>query len=119
MSVPSWNRPRGPVRLSDAGLACVLAWSLVGCTPSCEAVCDKLLSCDLETDGLYDTVCVDSCERQEALYTQWEDEEKLDAYDEHLRCLSRSSCGDIDDGVCYDPLVFVTGSELEDEASTP
>jgi len=107
MSVQIWSRLRGPVRLSNLGVALALTWSLAGCTPSCETVCDKLLSCDLETDGLYDSVCVDSCERQEALYTQWEDEAKLDAYDDHLRCLVRSSCGDIDDGVCYDPLVFV------------
>ena len=106
------------MRLSDLGVALALTCSLAGCTPSCERVCDKLLACDLETDGLYDTVCVDSCERQEALYTQWEDEAKLDAYDDHLRCLVRSTCTEIDDGVCYDPLVFVTGSEQDEATST-
>jgi hypothetical protein len=105
------------VRLSNLGAAFALTLSLAGCTPSCETVCDKLLTCDLETDGLYETVCVDSCERQEALYTQWDDEDKLDAYDDHLRCLVRSDCDEIDEGVCYDPLVFVTGSELDDATS--
>ena len=119
MSAQIWSRQRGPVRLSDLGIAFAFALSLSGCTPSCERACDKLLSCDLETDGLYATVCVDSCERQEALYTQWEDEAKLDAYDEHLRCLVRSDCPDIDDGVCYDPLVFVVGSELVEDTGNP
>ena len=80
-----------------------------GCTPSCDRVCTKLLACDLDSDRVAQTECVDSCERQTGLYVAWEDEEKQEAMDDHLSCLVREDCEDIADGECFDDRIFDVG----------
>lgn len=85
-----------------------LALGLGGCklvTPPCEASCRKVVRCDLY-EGLTLQECTLSCQRQEALYEDWEDEAKLDALHEHRRCLALSSCEEIAEDVCYDPEIF-------------
>ena len=86
-------------------LAAVIAGS--GCAPSCEHTCRKVLACDLGTERIAQQECVDSCEAQDALYQSWDDEEKIDAFDDHRRCLVQSSCDEIADGACYDEDLFV------------
>ncbi len=100
------------------GGACLLvAVSLGGCTPSCERVCTKVLACDLDSDRVAQSECEDSCERQAGLYVSWEDEIKQEAMDDHLRCLVRESCASIEEGACYDDLLFDVGVALDPEAS--
>jgi hypothetical protein len=81
-----------------------LALLLVGCPPPCKQVCRKVLfECgDLDSERVALAECEDSCNRQEALYEQWEDERKQELFDDHKRCLNQSSCDEIADGVCYD-----------------
>lgn len=80
-----------------------LLLSASACAPPCEAVCKKVLfDCQLDTERLALQACEQSCERQETLYRQWEDDEKLELYLEHRRCLVRSTCEQISEGSCYD-----------------
>jgi len=51
--------------------------------------------------------CTESCQRQDFLYQQWEDEEKQDRFDDHKACLKDASCDEITNGVCYDDALFV------------
>lgn len=66
-----------------------------------------MLSCDLDTSRLALDACIDDCERQNALYEVWEDTEKQRAFRAHRSCLGRSSCEEIDAGVCYDEDLFI------------
>lgn len=74
-----------------------------GCTPSCEDVCQKLVACGNEgTERMSETECKESCQQQERLYEEWEDEQLRDAFDAELKCLDDSTCEELADGVCYD-----------------
>lgn len=98
--------------------ACLIAAiSLGGCTPSCDRVCTKVLACDLDSDRVAQSECEDSCERQAGLYLNWEDEIKQEAMDDHLRCLVRESCTSIEEGACYDDLLFDVGVTVIQESS--
>ncbi len=74
------------------------------CNWPCRAVCRKVLfECgDLGSERVALDECEVSCLRQEALYEEWENEEKQDLFDDHKRCVARSSCEEIADGECYD-----------------
>jgi hypothetical protein len=94
----------------------VLALGMVhgGCVPTCRATCDKTLRCgNLDSERVALAECVDMCQRQDVLYQQWQDEEKSEAFDDHRRCVSSTSCDDIAEGECYDPLLWVYDDELE------
>lgn len=81
---------------------------LAACPPPCKQVCRKILDCgNLDSQRVAVEECELSCQVQEALYIQWEDETKQDAFDDHKRCLMQESCEDIADGVCYDEQIFV------------
>ena len=82
-----------------------------GCVPRCERVCRKVLECGSSSERVAIEECTEACERQDALYEDWEDEDKLDAFDVHRRCLMDASCKQIDDGVCYDAEIFVFAVE--------
>lgn len=74
-----------------------------GCGPPCGQVCHKLLDdCALDTERVAFEECETSCKQQDALYRKWEDDELIDLYGDHLRCLTRSSCDEIATGACYD-----------------
>lgn len=93
---------RGPVVLRPLSVVVVVIVALAsGCTPTCSEVCRKVRDCELDSPRTTQDECVTACEQQEALYDAWEDEDKLDAYHEERRCLGRSSCEEIADGVCY------------------
>jgi hypothetical protein len=88
-------------------LPLTLLWA-VGCTPPCQDVCRKILDCGtLESQRVAVEECELSCEVQAALYADWEDEAKEEAFDDHKRCLMQESCDDIAEGVCYDEDIFV------------
>jgi hypothetical protein len=93
------------------GTVIVAALWLAGCTPTCERTCIKLLDCGtLESDRVSVEECEASCSYQISLYDEWLDERELDkAFDQHRRCLIRSSCEKIDAGECYDDVLFQVG----------
>jgi hypothetical protein len=76
---------------------------LAACPPTCKQACRKtLFDCELDTERVSLDECEIECERQEYLYRQWEDTELQQLFDDHRRCIGRSSCEEIADGVCYE-----------------
>jgi len=94
-------------------LLSLVAVALLGCSPRCERTCKKLLKCEgLDSDRVALDECELSCRNQLSLFEGWKDEDKLeDAFAEHRRCLIRSTCEEIADGECYDPLLFSVGED--------
>jgi len=82
--------------------------ALLGCTPTCDQVCDKLVACENPgTERMSSAECRESCESQRSLYNEeWDDIEKRDAFDDELTCLYDAECADVSDGVCYDEEVW-------------
>ena len=73
------------------------------CVPPCQQLCRKVLfDCDLDTERIALEECQQSCERQELLYLQWDDGLKFKQYNDHRRCIIRSTCEEIEAGECYD-----------------
>ncbi len=84
--------------------------SLLGCTPSCDQVCDRLTACEqLEPAGTYSAQCEVSCKTQETLYDTWEDTQLQDSLEAHRICIMEATCDELLDGVCYDenPELFI------------
>jgi hypothetical protein len=82
-------------------------FTLVGCEPSCEETCEKLLSCDeVESPRVSERECERACTTQEDLYLSWEDVELQQAFSDHKRCIDQSECGAIAEGECYDETLF-------------
>lgn len=96
-------------RLAEAIL--ILGVLLGGCVPRCESVCEKVLACGIESERVALEECTESCANQDALYAFWDDEDKQAAFDDHRRCLKRSTCDEIARGACYDPEVFIFAVE--------
>ncbi|MFZ5477827.1 MAG: hypothetical protein ACOZNI_13715 [Myxococcota bacterium] len=81
--------------------------SFLGCSPTCEQVCEKLVDCENEgTERMTATECELSCDEQEDLYDRWTDEQKRDAFEAELQCIQESACEEIAEGACYDPEVW-------------
>ena len=81
--------------------------SLLGCTPTCEQVCDKVVECGNEgTERMTAFECQESCEAQQDLLDRWTDVEKREAFDAELRCLRDEECDAIAGGACYDAEVW-------------
>lgn len=90
-------------RTATATIGWMLLGLASGCGPPCGQVCRKLLfDCELDTERLAFEACETSCKQQDATYHAWEDDELAAMFNDHLRCLSRSSCDEIAQGVCYD-----------------
>ena len=88
--------------LCTAGLAVIS-----GCEPSCRSTCNALLECDsVESDQVTIDDCEASCEVQDKLYEDWEDQELVDAFVETKTCITSSTCEEIADGACYDDNVY-------------
>jgi hypothetical protein len=95
---------------------------LAACPPPCKQVCRKVLfDCELDTERVALEECQDACETQQQLYDVWDDERLQDLFDDHRRCIGRSSCEEIADGACYDGFedlyVFAPGKELPPPAT--
>lgn len=97
-----------PRRGARLGLATLLAGlALIGCEPSCEETCEKLLSCDeVESPRVSERECERACTTQEELYLSWDDVELQQAFSDHKRCVDQEECGAIAEGVCYDERLF-------------
>ncbi len=85
----------------------LLALGSQACTPRCQETCTKVLDCGFESTRVARDECVFSCQDQQSLYASWEDEVKIEAFKEHKRCLASSTCEEIEEGVCYDPEIFI------------
>ena len=109
------RRSRGAV----AALLGVLATS--ACAPTCERTCKKLLDCgNLDSQRVSVAECEVSCTNQLGMYDGWIDEEELEqAFDDHRRCLVRTSCDAIEAGECYDDRLFQVGVEVTPPVTTP
>ena len=81
----------------------------IGCTPTCETTCNKLVSCGAIEDGASSALeCENSCMAQQELYNiDWDDEAKQEGFDELKSCIVRETCEDIAGGVCYDDELYV------------
>jgi hypothetical protein len=75
---------------------------LGGCAPPCGQVCRKVLRCDLDSERVAQAECELSCNQQGDLYARWQDEELLQLYEDHRRCIVRSSCEELAAGTCYE-----------------
>lgn len=76
---------------------------LTACPPPCRQVCRKVLfDCELDTERVALEECELACETQDALYELWEDERLQKLFDDHRRCVGRSSCEELADGACYE-----------------
>ena len=86
----------------------LILFTLIGCGPSCEKVCDKLLACDeVETPLLSTEECNNSCRAQEQLDAEWDDIQKRDAFEDLKECIVDNECADVADGVCYDEDLYI------------
>jgi len=107
-SAPTSIPPRGSVRQSSAiALLFAAAVAVQGCTPRCQETCSKVLDCGLESTRVARDECIFACREQGNLYNTWEDQTKIDAFKAHKRCIGQSSCEEIEQGVCYDPELFI------------
>ena len=91
------------------GILCVILGS-TGCTPNCEQTCTKLLSCEeegLSTPMMNLDECTSSCASQSNWYEDNEKVDQQDAFDELKSCISRETCADLQEGVCYDEDVYI------------
>jgi hypothetical protein len=80
----------------------------LGCHPTCREVCVKLLDCEEVASARVSLAeCRDSCQREEQLYTDWEDEQALDQIYDERTCIMDESCADVADGACYDEDLFL------------
>lgn len=96
----------GRTRSIAAALA-ALTLGLAGCEVSCENTCEKLLSCDaVETPLVALADCENSCNSQEILYENWDDQNKRQALAAYKSCVSEETCAAIADGACYDEDIY-------------
>jgi hypothetical protein len=51
--------------------------------------------------------CEDACQREENLYLDWDDSQALQAAYDARSCITSSTCGEIADGACYDPSIYL------------
>ena len=91
-------------------LVVLLVGMNVGCTPTCEQTCTKLLSC--EEEGLNSPLmnldeCTSACAAQSNWYEDNEKVEQQEAFDDLKSCISEETCADLQEGVCYDADVYI------------
>lgn len=87
-------------------MVCVSVVTAAGCTPNCESSCKKVLDCGLDSQRFSLIECEQACIVQQTVYEQWENDELVDAFKDHRRCLSDASCDEIAAGECYDERLF-------------
>jgi hypothetical protein len=78
-----------------------------GCDTSCEAACDKLLSCEeVSTARLAPDDCESACLVQEKLYEDWDDVELRDGFTELKGCITGTACDELAEGACYEDELY-------------
>jgi hypothetical protein len=84
--------------------------ALSGCTPTCEEVCDHLVTCKgMVPAGATSAECEEACVAQRDLYDKWTDTSLQGGFDEQLTCLAESTCEAISLGRCYDAHIWSYG----------
>jgi len=84
------------------GLACF--------TPSCEEVCDHLMTCKGDiAAGSTSAECEESCAAQRDLYDKWTDTSLQGDFDAHLSCVAEATCAALAAGKCYDAHIWSYG----------
>jgi hypothetical protein len=78
---------------------------VAGCAPTCEQTCKKLADCDQVQASVEE--CTSACNSQQNLYQDWEDQDKIDAFDELKQCVSDHECAVVADGECYNPEIYI------------
>ena len=83
---------------------------LGGCTPTCEQVCDHLVTCKGVVPAASTSAeCEEACVAQRDLYDRWTDTSLQDGFDAQLGCLDAATCEEIGAGACYDAHVWSFG----------
>lgn len=86
----------------------LLALGTTACEPTCRQTCKKLVACEeIDTPRLAREECESSCELQEQLYDDWDDQQARDAFGELKTCIRSEECSAVADGVCYDEEIFI------------
>ena len=102
-TVPQFSKP---MRMLLPLIA--LCTGAMGCDPSCQSVCEKLVECeDVDSPRVNWAECTESCEDQERLYEAWTDLDKREGFTELKTCIEDSECADIADGECYDADLYI------------
>ena len=105
---------RGTVRLFGRPTPCILPVAAalfhgsVGCEPTCENTCEKLLECDeVDTPRVSEDDCTTSCIIQEEMYEDWEDAQLREAHGDAKQCIKDNTCEDLATGTCYEDELFI------------
>ena len=86
----------------------VVVLGLIGCEPSCEATCDKLMSCDeIEMEHTSVGECTAACETQQNVYEKWSSTDERDWFGDLKHCIDDASCAAIASGECYDDELYI------------
>jgi hypothetical protein len=99
-----------------------LASVMAACTPPCGQLCRKVLyTCELDSERVALDDCENSCSQQLDLYRRWQDEELIELFEQHRRCIARSSCEEIAAGECYEGYerLFVFDPDKPDKGLPP
>ena len=82
--------------------------SLLGCAPTCERTCKKILSCEnISAPQMNIDECTSACSAQQNVYEDWEDQTKIEAFDTLKSCIVDQECESVTDGVCYNEDVYI------------
>lgn len=93
----------GTVRRSSLLLLAAIAAQ--ACTPTCDQVCAKVISCGT-VDALNQYECEETCDRQQVGYEVDKDKTLQRAFAEHRQCIGAATCDEIEAGLCYDERLF-------------
>ena len=81
---------------------------ILGCAPTCEQTCKKLLSCEnIDAPNMNMDECSTACSAQQNLYQEWEDSDKEQSFDDLKSCIVSEECEDVEAGVCYDSDMYI------------
>ena len=75
---------------------------LGACSPTCDQVCDKVISC-LSGDSVDALNCTSACRLQQL---EAEEDEQDQTFDDLKNCLYTESCEDLEEGVCYEESLY-------------
>ena len=101
----------GQVRSIALGVIMLVLLYALGCTATCDQACVALLKCEEEgafsAPSMNQDECQSACAAQENVYSNWDDQEKQQSFDDLKDCIVGSECSELADGVCYDENVYI------------
>jgi hypothetical protein len=85
-------------------LTIAILLGISGCADTCSSACEALLECDLlDNASSTQATCQLDCAVQEDV---WDGTELDEPFTDYLGCVSESSCSELNDGVCYDEILY-------------